>query len=128
MARWSKNGRYVLTLGADTTPTPSLSLIDMKANTIIPLRINTLPSKCHITDSGPVMYCGVPKAWTTPDSYLKGKIGTDDRIMKVDFRIPKVTELWSGGTETTDIENPMPIGTELFFTNRADGSVLKLAL
>ena len=63
-----------------------------------------------------------------PDDYLKGKLNTDDRIVKIDFATPKVTEVWGGGADAMDIENPTIIGNDLFFTNRGDGTVWKLAL
>lgn len=132
MARWSKNGRYILTMSVDKAQGTSLSFIDTKTNRATPLRLTTLPSKCFITDSTPTMYCGIPKnipeGILLPDDYLKKKLRTDDRIMKIDFAAPKVTELWGGGAEPLDIENPTVIGTDLFFTNRTDDSVWKMGL
>ncbi len=132
MARWSKNGRYVLTMSVDNAQNLSLSFIDTKTNRATPLRLATLPSKCFIADNAPLMYCGVPKniprRTLLPDDYLKGKIRTDDRIVKIDFATPKVTEVWGGGTDPIDIENPAVIDTDLVFTNRTDGSVWKISL
>lgn len=132
MARWSKNGRYVFTMSADQAGALTLSFIDMKTKTTTPLRMATLPSKCFIMDTGPVMYCGIPQGApegvVLPDDYLKNKFISTDRIMKIDFKTPKVTELWSGTSESLDIQNPALIGKELFFTNKADDSVWKLAL
>ncbi len=132
MARWSKNGRYVFTMSTDTAGALSLSFIDMKLKTTTPLRIATLPSKCFIMDASPIMYCGVPQGApegaVLPDDYLKGKFISRDRIVKIDFKTPKVTELWNGESESLDIQNPAVIGTELFFVNKTDDSVWKLAL
>lgn len=132
MARWSKNGRYVFTMSADTAGALALSFIDTKAKTATPLRIATLPSKCFVADNAPVMYCGVPQGapqgTMLPDDYLKGKFVSADRIVKIDFKAPKVTELWNGASDSLDIQNPAVIGTDLYFTNRIDDSVWKLAL
>lgn len=132
MARWSKNGRYIFTMSADQAGALTLSFIDMKTKTTTPLRIATLPSKCFIMDSAPIMYCGVPQGAPEgailPDDYLKNKFVSTDRIVKIDFKAPKVTELWSGTSESLDIHNPALIGNELFFTNKTDDSVWKLAL
>ena len=132
MARWSKNGRYVFTMSADQAGALTLSFIDTKTKTTTPLRIATLPSKCFIMDSAPIMYCGVPQGApegvVLPDDYLKNKFVSTDRIMKIDFKTPKVTELWSGTSESLDIQNPALIGNVLFFTNKTDDSVWKLAL
>ena len=131
-ARWSKNGRYVLVSTVDAAYAPSLSFIDTKTNRATPLRLATMPSKCFILDNAPVMYCGVPKTIPQgiilPDDYLKGKLSTNDRIVKIDFATPKATEVWGGGTDSLDIENPAIIDNNLFFTNRTDDSVWKLAL
>mgnify|MGYP001602342978 CR=1 FL=1 len=132
MARWSKNGRYILTMSTDATRTLSISFIDTKTKSITPLRLATLPSKCFIMDSTPIMYCGILKGaregTVLPDDYLKKKFISSDRIMKIDFTAPKVVELWDGESNSIDIENPALIGTDLFFTNRTDDSVWKLAL
>ncbi len=132
MARWSKNGRYVFTMSADQAGALTLSFIDTKTKTTTPLRIATLPSKCFIMDASPIMYCGVPQGApegvVLPDDYLKNKFASTDRIVKIDFKTPKVTELWSGTSESLDIQNPAVIGTNLFFTNKTDDSVWKLAL
>ena len=132
MARWSKNGRYVFTMSTDGAGALSLSFIDTKLKNTTPLRIATLPSKCFIMDSAPIMYCGVPQGApegvVLPDDYLKNKFVSTDRIMKIDFKTPKVTELWNGVSESLDIQNPIIIGTDLFFTNKTDDSVWKLAL
>ncbi len=132
MAKWSKNGRYVLTMSADVTGALSLSFIDMKLKTTTPLRIATLPSKCFIMENAPVTYCGVPQGAPAgtmlPDDYLKGKFVPSDRIVKIDFKTPKVTGLWNGASDSLDIQNPAVIGTDLYFTNRTDDSVWKLAL
>lgn len=132
MARWSKNGRYIFTMSADEAGALALSFIDTKLKTTTPLRIATLPSKCFITDAAPIMYCGVPQGApegaVLPDDYLKNKFVSKDRIVKIDFKTPKVTELWSGESESLDIKNPAVIGKELFFTNKTDDSVWKLAL
>ena len=131
-ARWSKNGRYVFTASADEAGALSLSFIDMKLKSVTPLRLATLPAKCFIEDTIPIMYCGVPlgapAGTTLPDDYLKGKFAFTDRIVKIDFKTPKVTELWNGTPESLDIQNPALIGTNLFFTNRTDDSVWKLTL
>ncbi len=132
MARWSKNGRYVFTMAANGAGSLALSFMDTKAKTATPLRIATFPSKCFITDNMPVMYCGVPQGapqgTVLPDDYLKGTFRPADRIVKIDFKAPKVTELWNGSSESLDIQNPAVIGDSLYFTDRADGSVWKLAL
>lgn len=132
MARWSKNGRYVFTMSADGAGAIALSFIDTKLKNTTPLRIATLPSKCFIMDAGPIMYCGVPQGAPEgvllPDDYLKNKFVSTDRIVKIDFKTPKVTELWNGTSESLDIQNPALIGKELFFTNKTDDSVWKLAL
>ncbi len=132
MARWSKNGRYVFTMSVDEAGALSLSFIDIKLKTTTPLRIATLPSKCLITDSAPIMYCGVPQGAPEgvilPDDYLKNKFVSTDRIVKIDFKTPKVTELWNGTSDPLDIQNPALIGNVLFFTNKTDDSVWKLAL
>jgi hypothetical protein len=132
MARWSKNGRYVFTMNTDGAGALSLSFIDTKLKNTTPLRIATLPSKCFIQDNTPIMYCGVPQGAPEgimlPDDYLKGKFVSTDRIIKIDFKTPKVTELWSGESESLDIQNPALIGNVLFFTNKTDDSVWKLAL
>ena len=132
MARWSKNGRYVFAMNTDGAGALSLSFIDTKLKNTTPLRIATLPSKCFIADNAPIMYCGVPQGApegvVLPDDYLKGKFISRDRIVKIDFKTPKVTELWNGESESLDIQNPAVIGTNLFFTNKTDDSVWKLAL
>jgi hypothetical protein len=132
MARWSKNGRYVFTMSADESGALALSFIDMKTKSTTPLRLATLPSKCFIADNAPIMYCGVPQGApegvVLPDDYLKGKFVSIDRIVKIDFKTPKVTELWNGASESLDIQNPAVIGNNLFFTNKTDDSVWKLAL
>ncbi len=132
MARWSKNGRYVFTMNVDEAGALALSFIDTKLKTTTPLRIATLPSKCFIEDSAPIMYCGVPQGApegvVLPDDYLKNKFVSADRIVRIDFKTPKVTELWSGTSESLDIQNPAVIGKVLFFTNKTDDSVWKLAL
>lgn len=131
-ARWSKNGRYVLVSTVDAAYAPSLSFIDTKMNRATPLRLATIPSKCFIQDTVAIIYCGVPKdipqGTMLPDDYLKKKLNTDDRIIKIDFATPKVTEVWGGGTSPMDIENPAIIGNDLFFTNRVDDSVWKFPL
>lgn len=132
MARWSKNGRYVFIMDADEVGALSLSFIDTKLKTTTPLRIATLPSKCFITDNAPIMYCGVPygapEGIILPDDYLKNKFVSTDRIVKIDFKTPKVTELWNGESESLDVQNPAVIGKDLFFTNKTDDSVWKLTL
>ena len=131
-ARWSKNGRYIFTASADEAGALSLSFIDTKLKTTTPLRMATLPSKCFITDSAPLMYCGVPQGapqgTILPDDYLMGSFIPSDRLMKIDFKSPKVTELWNGESTSLDIINPALIGTDLFFTNKTDGVVWKLSL
>ena len=132
MARWSKNGRYVFTMSVDAANALSLSFIDMKLKNATPLRIATFSSKCFIMDNTPIMYCGVPQGAPEgiilPDDYLKGKFISVDRIVKIDFKTPKVTELWNGKSESLDIQNPAVIGKELFFTNKTDDSVWKFSI
>lgn len=132
MTKWSKNGRYILTMNVNDANALSLSFIDTKLKTTTPFRIATLPSKCFITDNAPVMYCGIPQGAPAgtilPDDYLNGSFVSADRIIKIDFKTPKVTELWNGTSDSLDIQNPVVIGTDLFFTNKTDDSVWKLAL
>lgn len=132
MAKWSKNGRYIFTMNTDGRGAITLSFIDTKLKTATPLRIATLPSKCFIENSAPVMYCGVPQGapegTLLPEDYLNGTFVSRDRIVKIDFKTPKVTELWSGETESLDSINPALVGTDLFFTNKTDDSIWKIAL
>jgi|GEM_PF-3411587 len=132
MAQWSKNGRYIFTMHTDGNGAITLSFIDTRLKTTTPLRMATLPSKCFIVDTTPVMYCGVPQGapqnTLLPEDYLNSTFTSRDRIMKIDFKTPKVTELWSGDSDSLDIQNPIIIGNALFFTNRSDASIWKLAL
>jgi hypothetical protein len=110
----------------------SLHFIDTKLNKKTPLRIAIIPSKCFIENDIPVIYCGIPygapEGVILPDDYLKGIFSSRDRIVKIDFKAPKITELWNGASEAIDIRNPARIGTELFFMSGEDESVWSIKL
>ncbi|MDP2696226.1 MAG: hypothetical protein Q8O87_03195 [bacterium] len=123
MTKWSPDGQSGLMFAAK-----SFQLIDASGNSLIRWGFVTLPSKCTMGNSRG--YCAVPKSVsgaTLPDDYLQKSKALDDNIYEVDF---------ATGIATIVLETEQVIDADLvsfnknslFFINRLDGFLYKLAL
>ncbi len=129
---WSPDGSRVLTATTNTAgKNLDMAVRDASGKELFLLNTKTLPQKCAWQDAKK-LYCAVPRAiapatvW--PDDYLRGELGTSDRIIYLDLEKKEVNEIFSGGGFAVADLAIAKNGQYLIFTNRTDGTLWSLKL
>lgn len=133
---WLQNGNFTLTFALDAALQPSLVISNAATTQKLTLPFITLPEKCGMDPTQPIVYCAVPidipPGTTLPDDYWQKAFYSQDRILRIDMPASRVTEIMDeyppidGGK--LDAVTIVIDANNLFFTNRYDGKVYTLAL
>ncbi len=126
-ALWSPDGSRVLTAATDAAgKNISLAVHESSGQEIFFSGAKTLPEKCAWRGKN-LIYCAVPRTIAPqgvfPDDYLSGEINTSDRILLLDLERKEAREILAEGS--FDMANLLvsPDQKNLFFVNRADGTL-----
>jgi len=135
MLIWQKN-KYqgIKTIASQKKLTMSLVDKNSEGKTF---NFSTFPDKCSLSDF-PRLYYAVPvsqsasvQSLTLPDDYLKKAVYFNDVIYKLDtssFTSTPEIILSSTNEAPVDVSKPAKIGGSLFFINRYDNFLYKIAL
>ncbi|MFA6047406.1 MAG: hypothetical protein WCV59_01810 [Parcubacteria group bacterium] len=135
---WSPDGNLVLVSSADQRAGTKMQLAVMNYNggEYRNLDIPTFVSKCVWSRDGKTIYYSlpgnIPASAILPNEYMEGKFKTTDTFWKVNVADGKKTRI----LETTDIKDSYDATglflnldeSFLFFTNKADGKLYRIAL
>lgn len=132
MAGWSTDGKYGMLYGVSDDRTASANLIKPNGSVTANLDFVTFPSKCYLAPA--MMYCALPQSYNAvgnpmmPDDYLKRAAYSTDFIYSIDINQNTLTALFADATPQIDATHLELRGNQLFFVNRYDDRVYRLAL
>ncbi len=108
-----------------------MELVDTETGQTTPLPVATIADKCVWAADDSAAYCGIPEnppSATYPDDWYQGAVHFSDRIWKIDVASRYAELVLDFPKETNDTLDATalavdPLGTELVFVNKNDGSL-----
>ena len=106
--------------------------LDEFTRAVVALPVATIADKCVWTADESAIYCGIPTnpsaSYAYPDDWYQGAISFNDRIWKIDVagRLAQLTlDFSTTAKQSLDAEalSIDPLGKELVFVNKIDGSL-----
>ena len=140
MTSWSGDGSLGLQFSLPSVSQLSVVLINARGESIGALPFITLPGKCTFAglNNSPAtkLYCGVPYDMQLPrlglpDSYLQHQLYTTDDIYEVGLSgLNSPKKIFTGiyREAPLDIDQPLLVGTTLYFLNRYDQALYSVDL
>lgn len=132
----SPSGRRVFVSHTDSGALYS-TLVDVSTGESLALPVSTIADKCVWSADSTAIYCGVPKnpprGASYPDDWYQGAVHFSDRLWKIDVESRYAQLILDFETETDsklDVEDLSidPLGTNVFFVNKNDGSFWNYSL
>lgn len=131
---WSKQGTKLLhsVYSANSDFKPDLWIVDATPSSIggnrKPLNLNTWASKCAMSDDR-FAFCGVPETLDTGAGFAPSLAdATADKLYKIDTNTGLKVEIPLGEQHTIDTVTISDDGHTLYFTDKAQAGIFKVAI
>lgn len=133
MTNWSTDGSLAIKFSVDQKRDSRLDLTDAQGTLLANFDFSTLPEKCLIASEEKI-FCAVPQSNNSikepilPDDYLKRAIYFEDIIYAMNLKKNNFEAIYAGAEPIIDAFRLSLVDNQLFFINRYDSNLYRIAL